>query len=236
MDLVTEGLGVEHAVDGNVVLVDLGVLGMEVVDGTLKSSNGGNRVDALPDEVRGVNGRADGIAHRLTQAEQRCGVVNAEAGVHLKGDLGHAMLLGKCGGLFPIGDQNLVPLIVEDLAEIIGPGAGHPVGRLVGGRSTGTAREGHDGVNTQLLSQQHRVVEIVVIALGDRGIGMHRVAMAGKAGKRHVVTRKRVLELRELRVVRKQNLGVCMILAGIAAAADLDCLDPQLLKLDKCLF
>ena len=133
VDLVAEGLGVKHAVDGGVVGVDLGVLGVEVINGTLQGTDGGNGIDALPDEVRGVEVRADHVAHRLAQAKQRCGIVYAEAGVHLKGDLGDAMLLGKGGGLLPIGNQNLVPLVVEDLSKIVRPGAGDPVGGLICG-------------------------------------------------------------------------------------------------------
>ena len=92
VDLVTEGLGVKHAVDGGVVLVDLGILGVEVVDGTLQRADSGNGVDALPNEVRGVEVRTDRVTHSGTQTEQGLGVVNAEAGVHLKGDLGHRQM------------------------------------------------------------------------------------------------------------------------------------------------
>ena len=103
VDLVGEGLGVKHAVFRGVVFVHLGVLGMEVVDAALQFADGGNGLDALPDQVRGVEVGADDIAHCRAEAEQGLGVIHAEAGVHLEGDLGHAVGTAELGGLLPIG-------------------------------------------------------------------------------------------------------------------------------------
>ena len=62
MDLIAVMLGIQHAEFGGVVFVDLGILGVEVVDRALQHANGGNRVDSLPDEVRRVEIRTDGLA------------------------------------------------------------------------------------------------------------------------------------------------------------------------------
>ncbi len=90
-----EGRGVQDAVDRRVVGVDGGVLGMEVVDGALERPDGGDDVDALPEEVGGIEVRADDRADGLAQAKQRGGVVDAEAGVELKGNLVDAVLLAR---------------------------------------------------------------------------------------------------------------------------------------------
>ena len=236
VDLIPEGFGVKNAVDGNVVLVDLGVLCVEVVDRTLKRADGGNGVDALPDQVGGVEVGTDRVTDSGTKAEQGLGVVNAEAGVHFKGDLGNAVLLGESGGLLPIGDEDLVPLICKDLAKVTGPRAGDPVGGLILGRAAGTAREGHDGINAKLLGEKDSVVEIVVKLLCDLGVGVYGIAVAGKASKRHVMTGKRVLELGKLAFVRKQDLGVCVIASGIAAATDFYSLNATFRKIFESLF
>ena len=49
---------------------------------------------------------------RLAQAQQRTGVVDAEARVDLQGDLFDPLGGGKGHGLLPVGDQHLLPLVL----------------------------------------------------------------------------------------------------------------------------
>src|SRR5690606_31739891 len=48
--LVSVGLGVEHAVDLRVERVDLRVFGVDVEDRLAQLADGGNRIDALPEQ------------------------------------------------------------------------------------------------------------------------------------------------------------------------------------------
>ena len=63
-DFVGIGLGVQHAVDAGVDLVDLGVLGVEEVDGVAQVANGRHGIDALPEQVGGIEIGADDSAAR----------------------------------------------------------------------------------------------------------------------------------------------------------------------------
>src|SRR3954451_11699287 len=68
------GLGVQDAVATDVLRVDGGVLGVGVDDGAGQLADGRDRVDALPHEMAGVEVRADPLAGRLAQPQERLGV------------------------------------------------------------------------------------------------------------------------------------------------------------------
>ena len=74
---------------------------------------------------------ADLRAHSLTELEERLRVVNTEALVHFKSDLVDAVLFCECYKILPVIDKNL-PLILEDLTEIVRPCAYNPVWILRG--------------------------------------------------------------------------------------------------------
>lgn len=171
-----EGRGVQDAVDRRVVGVDGGVLGMEVVDGALEGPDGGDDVDALPEEVGGVEVRADDGADGLAQAKQRGGVVDAEAGVELKGNLVYAVLLRKFGFLFPIGNELLVPLPVADLLEIRRPAGDGPVWVLGIFAVARAAGEADNGFDADFFRQADCGLKLLVVSVGNLFVGVDGIS------------------------------------------------------------
>ena len=165
----------------------------------------------------GANLGADGLA----QAQQGAGIVHAEAGMQLQRDLVNVMSPGEGGLFLPVGDQHFVPLVLQRLAEVIGPGAGDPVGALVAGGAAGAAGEGVDHGNTQLLGQQDGVGEVLLVAGRDGGIGMDHVAVGAQGADLQAVLVDGIQKLLALGIVSQKSLRVAVCLAGEAAAADL---------------
>ena len=227
VQLVGVVLGVQHAVGGGVVLVDLGVLGVDVVDGALQLADGGHGIHALPDQVGGIEVGANDRSYCLAQTEQGSGVVDAEAGVHLKGDVGDVVGQGEGTRLLPVGNDLLIPLPVQDGEKILGPGAGDPVGVLGALVVAGAAREGDDGIHAHLLGQQDRVAEVGVEGRGDGRVGMEGVAVAGQRAHLHVVLLQGGDEFIVLGGVGQQLGGVAVSLAGVTARAQLYGVDAQ---------
>ena len=62
VSLVAVVLGIKDTELGGVVLVDLGILGVEVIDCALQLTDSRNGVDSLPDKVRGVEVSTDDVA------------------------------------------------------------------------------------------------------------------------------------------------------------------------------
>ena len=152
VDLVAVVLCVKHAVLCGIVLVDLGVLGVNVVDSAGQLADSRNGVHTLPDKVRGIEVCADNVAYSRAELEESLGIVNAKSGVHLKCNA-NTVSFAELTGLFPIGDQLLVPLPIKDSKEVLGPGAGDPVGILGALAVTWTAGEGDHGVNAKLFGE-----------------------------------------------------------------------------------
>ena len=227
VQLVAVVLGVQNTVGGGVVLVDLGVLGVDVVDGALQLADGGHGIHALPDQVGGIEVGADDGSNCLPQAEQGSGIVDAEAGVHLKGDVGDVVSQGKGTGLLPVGNDLLVPLPVQDGEEVLGPGASDPVGVLGTLVVAGAAREGDDGVNTHLLGQQDGVAEVLIELGGDLLVGVEGVTVSGQSANRDVVLLQGGDELVVLGGVGQELLGVAVSLTGITAGAQLHRVNAQ---------
>ena len=140
--------------------------------------------------------------------------------MHLQRDLLYAIVRSELDGLLPVGDEHVVPLIHQRIGEVRRPGAGDPVGRLVLRRAAGAAGEGDDRLDAQLFSQTAGVEEIVVVALGHFGVGMHAVAVRGERGDFKAVVGNDRLELFELRGVVEQNVRIAVALARAAAGAD----------------
>ena len=227
VQLVGVVLGVQHAVGGGVVLVDLGVLGVDVVDGTLQLADGGYGIHALPDQVGGIEVGTDHGTDGLAETEQGGGVVDAEAGVHLKGDVGDVVGQGEGARLLPVGNDLLVPLPIQDGQEVLGPGAGDPVGVLGTLVVAGAAREGDDGVHAHLLGQQDGIAEVGVEGLGNGLVGVEGVTVAGQGADLHVVLLQGGDELIVLGGVGQQLCGVAVSLAGVTARAQLHGVDTQ---------
>ena len=197
VQLVREVLGVQYAVDSGVVLVDLGVLRMEVEDRMFlaEGADCGDGVNTLPDQMAGVEVGADFRADSGAELEQGFDVVNAEAGVHLKRELGNAVLSGKLDLLLPEGDELLFPLPFEDFGEIVRPGTGDPVRMLGLFAVAGATGEAVDGVDAQFLRQTDGVVQVVLKLRGNLLVGVEVVAMGGKGADFEAGSRERVLKL-----------------------------------------
>ena len=82
---------------------------------------------SIAENEYGVKVCADYIADCISQFHERFGVVYNKTGVHFKCDFCNTVRLCELGGFFPVGDDLLVPLPVEYLAEIVRPRAGDPV-------------------------------------------------------------------------------------------------------------
>lgn len=86
----------KEAVFAHLFFIHEGILGVEVIDHALQFADGRGAIDAVPDQVAGVEVGADVIAAVFAQANQGLGVGNCPAGMHFNGNA-HAVLLGKLG-------------------------------------------------------------------------------------------------------------------------------------------
>ena len=128
---IAVGFGVEVAVELAGFGFDAGVFGVDVEKCAFDSklADGGEGVNALPPEVRGVEIRADAGAvgaGGVAEFEEGVVVVNDETGVHFDAEVD--IVLGEVIGLLsPVGDRDFVPLVFENVAVFVGPSAGDPV-------------------------------------------------------------------------------------------------------------
>src|SRR5262249_7638729 len=149
--------GIEAAVDAHIVRIQGGVLGMDMINRASVSKNTGrfNRVDALPKEVRGIEVGPEIVSRQATQVKEGLGIVDAETGMRFEGDT-HAFIAGRGGFALPVGYEDFLPLIFQDLWKIGRPGTRHPVGRAVSwGPSRAPAERANDG-DTELGCETHR--------------------------------------------------------------------------------
>ena len=230
VELVAVVLGVQHAVDGHVAAFHLDVLGVDVEDAVTQLPQHGHGVHPLPDQMAGVEIGADLRADGGAQALERLAVVAHEAGVQLQGNLRHAVLPGEGDEALPVGDQHLIPLVVQNSQIVVRPGAGHPVG-IFGFRAVpGAAGEAGDGVDAELFRQQHRLAHIAVIALRQGLVRVDGVSVAGQGADGEAGVLQRLLQLCQLLLIGQQLGGVEVGLAGVAAAAGLQGLDAEALE------
>jgi len=113
------------------------------------------------------------------QPQHRLRVVDHEARVHLDGDL-HAVVAGELGVARPVGDDLALPLPVEDLREVVGPRARHPVGVLGVIRVPRAPREVDHDLDAQLLGEADRVLGRLLVGGRHLLAGVERVAVAGE--------------------------------------------------------
>lgn len=126
VDFVTVVLCVENTDACGIDGVDLCILRVNVIDSVAEHTDSRCGFHSLPYEVGGVEVCADGIAYSLSQLEKSFGIVAAEAGVQLKSDLMYMMLLRELYGFLPVGDEDFVPLIIENSEEVFRPRASYP--------------------------------------------------------------------------------------------------------------
>ena len=236
MNLVCIGLGVKHAVDGGVVLVDFSILGMEVEYRIAERSDAGNGIHALPDKMARVEVRAELGTDCLAYLEHALGVVDAEARMKLEGYLVDAVLLGESDGLSPIGNEYFIPLPLEYLGEVVRPGADDPVGILRVLLVAGAAGESVDLMNTELLGEKDGVLYRLVELGGNSLVRMDGVAVAAERAYLKAAVRDGGFEGVQSRRIGEQGVGVGMGVAGVTAAAYLDHLNALGFEILESLF
>ena len=123
-------------------MLDVGIFGVNVPNGVLQCTHGSTWITALPDQVRrikvGVNLRSRGIA----QLQEHFGIVNDEAWMHLQSNFVNAMFSHEFGGVRPVRNHHVLPLVFENV-EILGrPRTSAPIRLLVARRAAWTAAEG----------------------------------------------------------------------------------------------
>src|SRR5204863_6736569 len=84
-------LGIEDAVTARVPFVNGEIFGVNMPDRAAQIADGRAGIDALPEEVRGIKVRADFVAHRLAELQERLGIINDEAGMHFEGDFANVV-------------------------------------------------------------------------------------------------------------------------------------------------
>ena len=183
VEFVAVVLGVQHTVDLRVPLVDQTVLGVDMLEVGARTlallaqpADGRDRVDALPEQMAGVEIRADAVRARgLAQLHQGLGVVDQEVRVHLEADI-DVIAIGTSSLRLPVlgGD---VPLIRQGVSVILRPGRDYPVGHLVGSAAAGQAREAVDVLAADGAGQLDSVAECLVMRSGDLLLGVQRIAV-----------------------------------------------------------
>ncbi len=98
--------------------------------------------------------------------------------MHLDGEA-HAPLLAVARQQPPVRDGDLVPLVVEDLLGLRGPGRRHPVGGAVPGRARGQARHEDDRADTHELGEVDGAVHQLVDPAADDRVQLVAVDVEG---------------------------------------------------------
>ena len=79
----------------------------------VEHADGGDRIDALPEEMARIEVATHVRSCDGAQPEHRLRAIDDEPGMHFDGDL-HAVVGGELRVLDPIGRDHFVPLPVED--------------------------------------------------------------------------------------------------------------------------
>ena len=136
--------------------------------------------------------------------------------MHFEGNLLNAVGAHELDFLLPVRNQNLVPLILENLGIIVRPGAGDPVGGLVVLAAAGAAGEGYHGVHMHFLGEHDGVFKVLMELPGDFLVGMHGVAMGGQRRDFEVVFLQGREHFVDLLGMCEEFPGVTVRLAGEA--------------------
>src|SRR5262249_45461864 len=122
----------------------------------------------------------------------------------------------------PEGDQDVIPLVFQDVREFGRPGTGDPVGRFVAGGTAGTAAEGADRADAELGGQANGGVMGALVPAGQVGVGVDGVAVTGQGADFQPVAGDIVPELLPGGAVGQQRFSVQQWTAGVDAAGELD--------------
>ena len=107
----------------------------------------------------------------------------------------YAAIRRKFDGLFPIGNEHLVPLPFEYLGIIGRPGTSYPGRRLCVGIGAGAPGKSNDSVYSDLSRENAGGLEIRLEFFRDGLIGMYAIPVHGQSGDTHIVFLKRSEEL-----------------------------------------
>ena len=173
---IAAGRGVDDAVDAGIDGIDARVLRMHVVDGVAERDRRRQRIGTHPHEVAGVEVGADRFPHGVAQPLERRDVVDVLIAVKLETQARNALLAGIGDEIAPVGDQHLVPLPAQHVADLGRPLGGDPV-RMGVARRAGTSGHHHDTIDAHEAGEPYRLARhFVVPAAGLARV--HRVAGA----------------------------------------------------------
>ena len=217
VQFVTVMFGIEHAVDAAVPFLNARVLRMDVPNGPLQGAHCGTRVNALPNQVRGIEVRADLGANGSAQFEQRLRVIHDEAGMHFERDLTDAVLPGEGRRLRPIRDDHFVPLVIQDVQKLRRPRASHPIWLCVARCSAGAAAEGGDDLYAELRRKPNASLKSLVVRCSGSRVRMDGIPMHGEAGDLQATRMDRVEKVPGLLIASQQGLGIAMLSAAVGS-------------------
>src|SRR5215213_2100492 len=120
---------------------------MHVMDSPGEGPDGRSRVDSLPEEMARIIICPNYRPNRVSEAQERFGVVYDEAGVHLEPQL-DPMLFSEPSCLLPVRKHLAFPLPGKEFAVLSWPGACHPIGVPSRLRVTWTTGEEIDDADT----------------------------------------------------------------------------------------
>ena len=104
---------VQRGIDG----IHLRILSMEMVQspGLSKLTDTCTGIHSLPNQMAGIKIGPDFRSDSFPETQQSFRVINTEARMQLQCDFVNPMLSGKCCFFLPVRDQNLIPLIFQNL-------------------------------------------------------------------------------------------------------------------------
>src|SRR5262245_31394042 len=150
---------IKHAVDFRIPFMNRQVFGVDMPDRAFEGPNGGARIDALPEQMRGIEIGADDRPRSFPQFQQRVWVVDDKAGMHLQRNFLNALAFRELRRLPPIRRYHPSPLIFEDLQVIRRPGAGHPIRLFIAWRAAGATAEINHDLDAEPARQAQRLFE-----------------------------------------------------------------------------
>ena len=148
----------------------------------------------------------------------------------------NTMLPAELGLLRPVRNEDVVPLVGEDVREVRWPGAGDPVRRAIRLGAAGAAAEGDDDIGPELRRQLDRPLEGGVIRLGESRHGVHRIAVHGESRDLEAVVLDHRLDPILLLLGTENPGGIEERGTGIGSDGDLDRIEPALSAVGQGLF
>ncbi len=184
----------------------------------------GQRIGALPPEMRGVEVHGDRRADRRSQPQEGGHVVDHVRGVRLDAQH-HAMGVGDLRGFGPIGQHALLPLPAVRLTEPGKRRVDHPVGSHVARPAGGQAGQQAHVSYAELRGQPARRHEVLVVGGGAGRLRVQRVAVARERAEPQLAFLEGGVEaLRRVPVVDESD-RVVVQRGNVPAGARLDLAD-----------